>query len=63
MVTLKTNLGDIVIELDKVNTPETAKNFSLMQKMATMMVLFFIASLTSLWYKVVDLPGYDAKTD
>lgn len=27
MVTLKTNLGDIVIELDKVNTPETAKNF------------------------------------
>ncbi len=27
MVTLKTNFGDIVIELDETNTPNTAKNF------------------------------------
>lgn len=27
MLTLHTNHGDIVIELDNVNTPETAKNF------------------------------------
>lgn len=27
MITLHTNHGDIVIELDEVNTPETAKNF------------------------------------
>lgn len=28
MITLHTNQGDIVIELDTVNTPETAKNFA-----------------------------------
>lgn len=27
MITLKTNFGDIVIELDETNTPNTAKNF------------------------------------
>jgi peptidyl-prolyl cis-trans isomerase B (cyclophilin B) len=27
MITLKTNLGDIKIELDKENTPKTAENF------------------------------------
>lgn len=27
MLTLKTNFGDIVIELDHINTPNTAKNF------------------------------------
>ncbi|EKD70231.1 MAG: PpiB, partial [uncultured bacterium] len=27
MLTLQTNLGNIVIELDKTNTPNTAENF------------------------------------